>query len=219
MSNLEKLIKYARDKKATDFKTTFANELATRVSTKLDAMKQSLAKSMFAKEEVELDEEDETLDVYSFTEEQWNELTEDEKLEFEDFTPDGEYKADSGHIVWVVGDEEFDVLGVMDDNDDSDDILNMESVIENDIVDEAYDGRGRRQVHMTMIKKRRMKGRNRAKKLMTNIKRRKAGNRIKIDRNRLKITRRYGAGDKSGKSGKIGAFRRRRGGRTITHKG
>jgi hypothetical protein len=64
-----------------------------------------------------------------------------------------------------------------------------------------------------------MKGRNRQKKLRTNINRRKAHNKIKIKRNRLKITRRFGSGDKSGRSGKIGAARKRRGGRTVTHKG
>jgi len=205
MSNLEKLIKFAREKKAVDFKSTFTDELASRVATKLDAMKQSLAKSMFAKEEFEIDEEDETLEVFQFTEEQWNELTEDEKAEYEDFEVDGEYDAENGHAVWVIGDEEFDVLKVMD----------------NDELPEGtkYAGRSRRQVHMTQIRKRRMKGRNRQKKLRTNIYRRKAHNKIKIKRNRLKITRRFGSGDKSGRSGKIGAARKRRGGRTVTHKG
>jgi hypothetical protein len=213
MSNLEKLIKFAREKKATDFKSTFADELATRVSTKLDAMKQTLAKTMFAKEEVELDEEDEDITVYDFTEEQWNELTEEEQSEFEDFDVDGEYDAENGYAVWVVGEQEFDVIKVMDNDE-----------LPNDSGEPAYEAAGyksrsRRQVHMTQIRKRRLKGRNRAKKLRTNIKRRKAGNRIKIKRNRLKITRRYGAGDKSGRSGKIGAARKRRGGRTISHKG
>ncbi|HIE77279.1 MAG TPA: hypothetical protein EYP92_00370 [Candidatus Thioglobus sp.] len=144
--------------------------------------------------------DDETLDVYTFTEEQWNALSEEEQDDFEDFEVDGEYDAENGSAIWVVGDEEFDVLGVMEEG-------------------KSYSGRSRRQVHMTQIKKRRMKGRNRAKKLRTNIKRRKAHNRIKIKRNRLKITRRFGGGDKSGRSGKIGNQRKRRGGRTITHKG
>jgi len=52
MSNLEKLIKFARAKKATEFKTTFTDEVSARVSSKLDALKQTLAKTMFAKEEV-----------------------------------------------------------------------------------------------------------------------------------------------------------------------
>jgi uncharacterized protein (DUF2336 family) len=51
MSNLENLIKFAREKKATAFKDTFADELASRVSAKLDTMKQSIAKTMFAKGE------------------------------------------------------------------------------------------------------------------------------------------------------------------------
>ena len=150
--------------------------------------------------------EDETLDVYTFTSEQWDELSEEEQDDFEDFEVDGEYEAENGSSIWVVGDEEFDFLGVMDDEDD---------------IEEAtkYSGRSRRQVHMTQIKKRRMKGRNRQQKLKTNIKRKKANNKIKIKRNRLKITRRFGSGDKSGRSGKIGAQRKRRGGRTITHKG
>jgi hypothetical protein len=49
MSNLENLIKYAREKKATAFKDTFTAEISDRVSAKFDSMKQSIAKTMFAK--------------------------------------------------------------------------------------------------------------------------------------------------------------------------
>ncbi len=56
MNNLEKMIKFARDKKASEFKTTFTDELASRVSAKLSDMKQSIAKTMFAKEEIEIQE-------------------------------------------------------------------------------------------------------------------------------------------------------------------
>lgn len=51
MNNLEKMIKYARGKKASDFKTTFAIELADRVATKLGDMKKSIASTMFTKTE------------------------------------------------------------------------------------------------------------------------------------------------------------------------
>ena len=66
MSNLEKLIKFARAKKATEFKTTFTDEVSARVSSKLDALKQTLAKTMFAKEEVELEEKVHTGDKEAY---------------------------------------------------------------------------------------------------------------------------------------------------------
>tara|TARA_B100000953_G_scaffold68255_1_gene54778 strand:+ start:19 stop:210 length:192 start_codon:yes stop_codon:yes gene_type:complete len=46
-SNLEKMIKFSRERKAADFKKVFTGELMTRMSDKLGGMKQSLAKSIF----------------------------------------------------------------------------------------------------------------------------------------------------------------------------
>jgi len=46
-SNLEKMIKYSRERKAADFKKVFTGELVSRMADKLGGMKQSLAKSMF----------------------------------------------------------------------------------------------------------------------------------------------------------------------------
>jgi hypothetical protein len=46
-SNLEKMIKFSRERKAADFKKVFTGELMTRMSDKLGGMKQSLAKTMF----------------------------------------------------------------------------------------------------------------------------------------------------------------------------
>ena len=46
-SNLEKMIKFSRERKAADFKKVFSAELVTRMSDKLGGMKQSLAKSIF----------------------------------------------------------------------------------------------------------------------------------------------------------------------------
>jgi len=51
MNNLEKLINYAKNKKASDFKTTFTDELSARVASKLGSMQQTIAKTMFAKDE------------------------------------------------------------------------------------------------------------------------------------------------------------------------
>ena len=50
------MIKSARNKKATEFKTTFGNELASRVAEKLGSMKQNIAKTMFAKESTNVEE-------------------------------------------------------------------------------------------------------------------------------------------------------------------
>jgi len=50
MSNLEKMIKFARDKKAADFTNTFKAELSNRVSAKLDSMKSAVSKSLFRNE-------------------------------------------------------------------------------------------------------------------------------------------------------------------------
>ena len=47
------MIKYARSKKANDFKSAFNSELASRVADKLDTMKRSIATTLFAKEDVE----------------------------------------------------------------------------------------------------------------------------------------------------------------------
>jgi|LWDU01.1.fsa_nt_gi IMP dehydrogenase/GMP reductase len=195
MTNLEKLVKFAREKRAVDFKTTLGEELFDRIGIVLSEMKESVAEEMFAESDFE---------VYTFSNSEWSNMPDAEKSEYEDFDIDGEYESENGGVIWVVGESEYDVL---------DDVL--------DDVEEGakYKGRSRRQVHMTQIKKRRMKGRNRQKKLKVNIKRRKSGNKMKIKRNRLKITRRFGGGDASGKSGKIGAARKRRGGRNITHKG
>ena len=46
-SNLEKMIKFSRERKAADFKKVFTGELVSRMSDKLGGMKQSLAKTMF----------------------------------------------------------------------------------------------------------------------------------------------------------------------------
>ena len=46
-SNLEKMIKFSRERKAADFKKVFTGELMTRMSDKLGGMKQNLAKTMF----------------------------------------------------------------------------------------------------------------------------------------------------------------------------
>jgi hypothetical protein len=46
-SNLEKMIKFSRERKAADFKKVFTGELVSRMADKLGGMKQSLAKSMF----------------------------------------------------------------------------------------------------------------------------------------------------------------------------
>jgi hypothetical protein len=50
MNSLEKLIKFAREKNAVEFKSTFTDELATRVSSKLSSMKDKIAKTMFTKQ-------------------------------------------------------------------------------------------------------------------------------------------------------------------------
>ncbi len=50
MNNLEKLIKFAREQKPADFKATLNNEVSSRIATTMGVMKQSLAKTMFAKE-------------------------------------------------------------------------------------------------------------------------------------------------------------------------
>ena len=47
--NLEKLVKLARDKKASAFKSTFTSEVNSRLTSKIADMKQVLAKTMFAK--------------------------------------------------------------------------------------------------------------------------------------------------------------------------
>jgi hypothetical protein len=46
-SNLEKMIKYSRERKAADFKKVFTGELVSRMADKLGGMKQHLAKTMF----------------------------------------------------------------------------------------------------------------------------------------------------------------------------
>ena len=46
-SNLEKMIKFSRERKAADFKKVFTGELVSRMADKLGGMKQSLAKSIF----------------------------------------------------------------------------------------------------------------------------------------------------------------------------
>ena len=46
-SNLEKMIKFSRERKAADFKKVFTGELVSRMSDKLGGMKQSIAKTMF----------------------------------------------------------------------------------------------------------------------------------------------------------------------------
>ena len=55
--NLEKLVSLARDKKASAFKDIFTSEVDGRLATKIADMKQSLAKSMFAKKEGDLSRE------------------------------------------------------------------------------------------------------------------------------------------------------------------
>ena len=111
------------------------------------------------------------------------------------------------------------------DNPDVVDILRraneeVES-IEGEDLDEAskYKGRSRRQVHKTMIFKRRNRAKDRQKKLKMKVKRRKSTWKIKRKRNEIRRHKKFGGGDRSGKSGKIGAQRKRRGGRSITAKG
>jgi hypothetical protein len=92
---------------------------------------------------------------------------------------------------------------------------------EGEDLDEAskYKGRSRRQVHKTMIFKRRNRAKDRQKKLKMKVKRRKSTWKIKRKRNEIRRHKKFGGGDRSGKSGKIGAQRKRRGGRSITAKG
>jgi hypothetical protein len=111
------------------------------------------------------------------------------------------------------------------DNPDVVDILRraneeVES-IEGEGLDEAskYKGRSRRQVHKTMIFKRRNRAKDRQKKLKMKVKRRKSTWKIKRKRNEIRRHKKFGGGDRSGRSGKIGAQRKRRGGRSITAKG
>jgi glutamate-1-semialdehyde aminotransferase len=66
MSNLEKLIGYVRNGKATEFKNTFTDELSNRVADRLSSMKEKIAKTMFAKEEVEFEEETHTGDKEAY---------------------------------------------------------------------------------------------------------------------------------------------------------
>ena len=113
----------------------------------------------------------------------------------------------------------------LSDNPDVVDILRraneeVES-IEGEDLDEAskYQGRSRRQVHKTMIFKRRNRAKDRQKKLKMKVKRRKSTWKIKRKRNEIRRHKKFGGGDRSGKSGKIGAARKRRGGRSITAKG
>jgi len=91
----------------------------------------------------------------------------------------------------------------------------------NEDLDEArkYQGRSRRQVHKTMIFKRRNRAKDRQKKLKMKVKRRKSTWKIKRKRNEIRRHKKFGGGDRSGRSGKIGAARKRRGGRSITAKG
>ena len=91
----------------------------------------------------------------------------------------------------------------------------------NEDLDEAskYKGRSRRQVHKTMIFKRRNRAKDRQKKLKMKVKRRKSTWKIKRKRNEIRRHKKFGGGDRSGRSGKIGAARKRRGGRSITAKG
>tara|TARA_B110001454_G_C12702158_1_gene427035 strand:+ start:599 stop:1672 length:1074 start_codon:yes stop_codon:yes gene_type:complete len=91
----------------------------------------------------------------------------------------------------------------------------------NEDLDEAskYKGRSRRQVHKTMIFKRRNRAKDRQKKLKMKVKRRKSTWKIKRKRNEIRRHKKFGGGDRSGRSGKIGAQRKRRGGRSITAKG
>ena len=113
----------------------------------------------------------------------------------------------------------------LSDNPDVVDILRraneeVES-IEGEGLDEArkYQGRSRRQVHKTMIFKRRNRAKDRQKKLKMKVKRRKSTWKIKRKRNEIRRHKKFGGGDRSGRSGKIGAARKRRGGRSITAKG
>jgi hypothetical protein len=113
----------------------------------------------------------------------------------------------------------------LSDNPDVVDILRraneeVES-IEGEGLDEArkYQGRSRRQVHKTMIFKRRNRAKDRQKKLKMKVKRRKSTWKIKRKRNEIRRRKKFGGGDRSGRSGKIGAARKRRGGRSITAKG
>jgi len=113
----------------------------------------------------------------------------------------------------------------LSDNPDVVDILRraneeVES-IEGEDLDEAskYKGRSRRQVHKTMIFKRRNRAKDRQKKLKMKVKRRKSTWKIKRKRNEIRRHKKFGGGDRSGRSGKIGAARKRRGGRSITAKG
>lgn len=152
-----------------------------------------------------IEEDEDVFEIFSHTDEQWDELSEEEKAEFVDFEIDGEFEAPNGSIIWIVGGEEYD-------------IVNLQSVSQaNESI--KFKGRSRRQVHMTQIKKRRFKGRDRAKKLKRNIHRRKSHVKFRIKRNEFRRTQRHGAGDKSGKRGKIGQARKRRGGRNISYKG
>ena len=55
--NLEKLVQLARNKKAAAFKSTFADEVNSRLTSKIADMKQVLAKTMFAKKEGDMSRE------------------------------------------------------------------------------------------------------------------------------------------------------------------
>ena len=96
---------------------------------------------------------------FAFSEDEWNSLSEEEKDEYLDIEEDieGEFEAENGDAIWVIGGEEYVLVSDED-------------------IEEArgFNGRSKRQVHKTQLKKRRNRGRNRREKMKMKIKRRKS---------------------------------------------
>lgn len=174
MNNLEKMIHSAKNKNASVFKKTFANELSDRIGSKFESMKQSLAQTMFVKES--------NFEFYDFLEEDWNNLSEDEKIELEEGA--------NGRVVWTMNDDdEDDEVEVFEDEDEDEDEDDEDDDEDDDDIDEAkrYAARNTMKRRKTQLVKDRGKFKNRQKKLKAKIERKKGGVKVK----RLKLRKKW----------------------------